>query len=119
MSIFSVQFSDADAGTRISAEQFAEADFKAPFIYERVKGRLVVMSPAGPEHRLVSRPFRREYHDIGVREYVIVDRFKRKVLVLTHVQAEDYQERWLSDGDYTTPYLPGLRVSLAEAFAVK
>ena len=48
------------AGIALTAEEFASAKFQEPFIYERVQGRLVVMSPAGPEHRRVSRPFRRE-----------------------------------------------------------
>lgn len=180
-----------DAGLKLSAAEFAEADFQAPFIYERVRGRLVVMSPAGPGHRQVSRPFRRalggfwhlnpayiddvdvegwlatspdddripdicvylagiasgevvpdrvpdlvfefvsgdrsdqerdyidkrsEYHAIGVKEYVIVDRFKQAVLVLTW-QPGDYAERWLRRDDvYTTPLLPGLEVRLEEAF---
>jgi len=187
-----VRLSPADAGMKISADLFACAPTQAPFIYERVQGRLVVMSPAGPEHRSVSRPFRhelggywhahprhvdemdvegwlstspdddrlpdicvylsgpdsdqvvphripelifefisadrsdqerdyiakrREYHEIGVKEYVIVDRFKKSVLILTHCCAEDYSERWLYDGDYTTVWLPGLKVSLAEVFA--
>ena len=181
----------ADAGTKITREEFASAVLQAPFIYERVRGRLVVMSPAGPEHRGVSRPFRRalglywglnpefiddvdvegwvatsedddripdiciylagesshltvpervpdlvfefvsadrsdqerdyidkraEYHAIGVREYVIVDRFKRAVLVLTWQQG-DYAERTLGPGDdYSTPLLPGLTISLRDAF---
>jgi Uma2 family endonuclease len=179
------------AGMKLTSEEFAAADYQPPFIYERVKGRLVVMSPAGPEHRLVSRPFRRElglywgqnpnlvddvdvegwvttspdddripdicvylagdssservprrvpdlifefvsadrsdqerdyidkraeYHTIGVKEYVIVDRFKRAVLVLTW-QKNDYAEHLLADGgEYATPLLPGLKVSLDEVF---
>ena len=179
-----------DAGMRLTAEAFANADFQEPYIYERVKGRLVVRSPAGPEHRKVSRPFRRElggywqqhpdviedvdvegwvatgseedripdicvylvgssatdiphrvpdmifefvsgsradqerdyihkraeYYAIGVKEYVIVDRFKRVVLVLTW-QETDYAERALRPGDmYTTPMLPGLEVSIRDVF---
>lgn len=181
-----------EAGMRLSAAEFATAQFEEPYVYERVKGRLVVMSPAGPDHRKVSRPFRRElpaywsthrdkvddvdvegwvatspdddripdicvylagtssnetvpnrvpdlifefvsgeradqerdyifkraeYHRIGVREYVIVDRFKRAVLVLTW-QSDDFAERTLSPDDvYTTSHLPGLAVSLDEVFA--
>lgn len=180
-----------DAGMRLTADEFARADFQEPFRYERVKGRLVVMTPAGPWHRRVSRPFRRElgaywgahkdlvedvdiegwvatssdddrvpdicvylvgssseksvphrvpelvfefvsedradqerdyifkraeYHAIGVKEYVIVDRFKKQVLVLTWME-EDFAERSLGPADdYTTPFLPGLRVPLAEVF---
>ena len=55
-----IQLGPADAGMRISAREFASAEYAEPFIYERVQGRLVVMSPAGPEHRTVSKPYRRE-----------------------------------------------------------
>jgi Uma2 family endonuclease len=181
-----------NAGERISAEKFASAEFIPPYRYERVKGRLAVMAPAGPDHRDTRRPFRRmlpyywelhqdviedidfegwvatsddddrlpdicvylkasassqrvpdrvpdmifeivsesrsdqerdyidkreEYHRIGVKEYVIVDRFKREVLVLTWKEG-DYDERTLDEnGRYTTPLLPGLAIELAEAFA--
>lgn len=180
------------AGMRLTADEFAEAEFQEPFIYERVRGRLVVMSPAGPEHRRTSKTFRRElglywglhpdivddvdvegwvatspdddripdicvylvssesnetvpfrvpdlifefvsadrsdqerdyidkraeYHAIGVKEYVIVDRFKQTALVLTWASS-DYAERILrATDDYATPLLPGLRVGLAQVFA--
>ena len=55
-----LQLTAKSAGMRLSAEEFASADFERPYIYERVRGRLVVLTPAGPEHRKVSRPFRRE-----------------------------------------------------------
>ncbi len=192
MSEIALRFSDADAGVELSAEQFASADFKEPFIYERVQGRLVVRSPAGPEHRKVSRPFRRElglywgthkelveevdvegwvstssvddripdicvylfgesggktvpvrvpdlifkfvsqdrldqerdyidkrreYYIIGVREYVIVDRFKQAVLVLSYQDGGDFAEHSLKANEtYVTPLLPGLTVDLAEVF---
>jgi len=48
-----------NAGELVSREEFAAAEFVEPFTYERVRGRLVVMSPAGAEHRGTSRPFRR------------------------------------------------------------
>jgi Uma2 family endonuclease len=181
-----------NAGERISAEEFASAEFIPPYRYERVRGRLVVMAPAGPDHRESSRPLyrklvrywddhddvvdyvdvegwvktttlddrlpdicvyltatasgkkvpqrvpdvifeivsesrsdqerdyidkREEYHRIGVKEYVIVDRFKREALVLTW-RAEDYDERTLDENAvYTTPLLPGLAIPLADAFA--
>ncbi|MBA3313099.1 MAG: Uma2 family endonuclease [Planctomycetota bacterium] len=181
-----------DAGRRVSAEEFRSADFAEGFTYERVRGRLVVMPPAGPDHRRVSRPFRRilghywgehphliddvdiegwvatspdddrvpdicvylagansgeevpdrvpdlifefvsgsrrdqerdyihkrtEYHAVGVKEYVIVDRFKSRALVLTW-QTGDYAERVLTSADeYATPWLPGLSVPLGEVFA--
>ncbi len=57
---------------------------------------------------------REEYHRIGVQEYVIVDRFKQSVLVLTW--ADDYyRERKLRPGDdHTSRLLPGLSVPLAD-----
>ncbi len=48
-----------DAGCRVTADEFRSADFAEGFTYERVRGRLVIMPPAGPEHRRASRPFRR------------------------------------------------------------
>jgi Uma2 family endonuclease len=181
-----------NAGERVSAEEFASAEFVPPYRYERVKGRLVVMAPAGPDHRDAGRPFRRElpyywrlhqdivedidfegwvetsdeddrlpdvciylrssasdrrvpervpdlvfeivsesrsdqerdyiakreeYHRIGVKEYVIIDRFKREALVLSW-REDDYEERVLTEtAIYTTPLLPGLEIPLAEAFA--
>jgi Uma2 family endonuclease len=192
MATVALKLAPDDAGLRLTRDEFAAADFQPPFIYERVQGRLVVMSPAGPGHRHVSRPFRRElgyywgihpavvddvdvegwlstssdndripdicvylvgpssgqtvpdrvpdlvfefvsadrsdqerdyiakraeYHAVGVREYVIVDRFKQAVLVLTW-QADDYGERMLRPADvYTTPLLPGLSIALGEAFS--
>lgn len=182
----------ADAGALVSADEFAAAQFQEPFAYERVRGRLIVMSPAGPEHRQVSREFRRllglywgqhpesvddvdvegwvatsddddripdicvylagptsgqsvprrvpdlifefvsqdradqerdyvdkraEYHAICVKEYVIVDRFKRAILVLTW-QPGDFAERTLSPADtYSTLLLPGLEVPLGMVFS--
>ena len=180
-----------DAGMQLSSREFGAALLQDPYIYERVKGRLVVMSPAGPEHRMISRPFRRElggfwsqhsdivddvdvegwvstsehddripdicvylagetsgqevphrvpdiifefvsasrsdhervyidkreeYHAIGVKEYVIVDRFKQAVLVLTW-QPTDFAEHWIHrENAYSTELLPGLKVDLSEVF---
>lgn len=181
-----------DAGRELSKEEFARADYAEPYVYERVRGRLVVMSPAGPEHRGVSRPFRRalgglwdrrpdfiddvdvegwvatsddddripdicvylagpqsdvvvpervpdlifefvsgsradqerdyvfkreEYERIGVLEYVVVDRFKREVLVL-QLDGKAYREHVLdAESAYTSRLLPGLSVSLTDVFA--
>jgi Uma2 family endonuclease len=57
-----------------------------------------------------------EYHAIGVKEYVIVDRFKEEVLVLTWSK-RDFAERALTAEDtYTSPLLPGLKIALREVF---
>jgi Uma2 family endonuclease len=59
---------------------------------------------------------RTEYHLLGVREYVIIDRFKRAVTVLT-LEADGYAERILGVGDdYESPLLPGLVISIMNVF---
>jgi Uma2 family endonuclease len=39
-----------DAGRFLSAEEFAAAECSTPWKYERIGGKLVVMSPKSPEH---------------------------------------------------------------------
>ena len=178
-----------DAGRAVSAEEFASAEFVAPWKYERVAGRMVVMAPDGKDHDDCSEPVRDhlgayrlarpdlvervvseawirvdggtdrigdigvylvrddaigerpdrvpelmfevvspgresrdrdyvekrdEYHRLGVREYVIIDRFAGAVTVLTHAP-EGYLGRVLGRGDvYTSPLLPGLAIPLVE-----
>lgn len=177
----------ADSGMELSREEYAEADVKGPWRYERVRGRLIVMAPAGHDHHSTSEPVRdclvvykvqhpdvvehvfeeswtsidddtdrhpdiavylrtgsgripervpdlifeivsegrrdrerdydekrSEYESIGVREYVIVDRFDHQVTVL-RLEAGEYVESVLDAGDvYSTPLLPGLKVPLGE-----
>lgn len=73
MSTVALKLGPDDAGRQLSAEEFAAADYREPFVYERVKGRLVVMSPVGPCHRQVSRPFRRELGGYWHRHQDLVD----------------------------------------------
>ena len=55
-----------------------------------------------------------EYERIGVREYVIVDRFDHRLLIL-RLEAGRYTETELGpDDSYTTPLLPGLEIPLAD-----
>jgi len=182
-----------DDGRFVSAEEFASAVFLEPWEYERVGGRLVVMSPEGEEHVDDSEPWRdalvlykrlgrpdvvqkvvsnawirvnggtdrigdigvylvpdgpvpripdrvpdlmfefvspgrtardrdyvekrEEYYRVGVREYVIIDRFDKKVTVLTHGPG-GYEELVLTLADtYRSPLLPGLEIPMAEVFA--
>jgi Uma2 family endonuclease len=59
---------------------------------------------------------RSEYERIGVKEYVIVDRFARRVTVLT-LSPGGYRERVLTMADtYTSRLLPGLAIPLGEVF---
>jgi Uma2 family endonuclease len=57
---------------------------------------------------------RRDDLCLGVREYVIIDRFKKRVTVRSYVR-RSYRERVLTPADtYTSPLLPGLAIPLAE-----
>ena len=178
-----------DDGRPTSTGEFAAADFDEPWTYERVDGRLVVMSPEGTGHVSQSEPWRNrlgayclarpdlvlaivtqawihvddentriadigvylglpyealdipdqvpdlvfefvskgkanrrrdyvekraQYEKLGVREYVIVDRFDKKVTVLTLVEGR-YVEKVLTPADaYRSPFLPGFEIPLAE-----
>ncbi len=180
-----------DDGRPTSADEFADASYEEPWKYERIDGRLVVMSPEGTGHVIQGVPWqtrlaayalerpdvvqamvyqawvrleddndrvadigvylggeladldipdqvpdmafefvsrskkdrrrdyvekRAEYEKIGVREYVIVDRFEKKVTVLTLVEGR-FQESVLTPSDvYRSPLLPGFQVNLAEVF---
>lgn len=179
----------ADAGLKLTREEFAEAEFAEPYRYERSQGRLVVMSPPGFEHHKTTASFheslvlykvshreivehvfteawtgideqgdrfpdiavylcdadpitelrnrvpelvfeivspgwenrrrdyeekRAEYEQIGVLEYVIVDRIDHCVTVLRLVDGE-YVEHLLKPSDsYSTPLLPGLEIALKD-----
>ena len=185
------RFGPGDEGRIISSAEFAEAEYDSPYIYERVDGRLQVMSPEGKHHVSASEPWRdrlgayalarpdlvrrvashawvridaknerigdigvyldapsddpdipdqvpdlmfefvspskedrhrdyvlkrADYQKVGVREYVIVDRFKRKVTVLT-LGPEGYSERVINhNGTYESLLLPGFSVRLAEVW---
>lgn len=59
---------------------------------------------------------RAEYFQLGVKEYVIIDRFRRIVTVLTFAPG-GYEERILDAGQaYESPLLPGLSIRLSEVF---
>jgi Uma2 family endonuclease len=174
-------------GMELTHEEFAEADFEEPWRYERVNGRLSVMTPAGFEHNAAGQPFRNhigayalthpelveytlpeawividgkteriadfavylrseeiqaaspervpelifeivsrsvadqrrdyeekreEYQRIDVLEYVIVDRFQHRLLIL-RLQDGTYGETELGPNDsYMTDLLPGLEIPL-------
>ena len=177
-----------DAGRIITSDEFASASFEEPYQYERVEGRLEIMSPEGKDHVRTSTPWlnklvpyavahpdrvqavvpspwvkidgkterigdigiylggllddlnlpdqtpdlifefvspskkdrrrdyvqkRADYQRVGIREYVIIDRFDRKVTVLT-LREGRYAERVIpADGRYESPLLPGFALDLA------
>ena len=72
------------------------------------------VSPSKTDKRRDYVEKRADYEKIGVPEYVIVDRFDRKVTVLT-LGETGYQEQVLTLADvYRSPLLPGFEVRLAE-----
>lgn len=56
-----LRFGRTDDGVKLTHEEFADADFEEPWRYERVNGRLVVMSPSGPEHVNAGEPLRDQF----------------------------------------------------------
>ena len=56
---------------------------------------------------------RAEYLRIGVKEYVIVDRFLHRVTVLRRVRGRFSETELVPKETYTTPLLPGLKIPLS------
>ena len=50
-------FGPEDAGRLVSADEFAAATYAEPWVYERVDGRLEVLSPEGKDHVRSSTPW--------------------------------------------------------------
>ncbi len=115
----------SDAWIRIDADTDRIADIGvylagalAPLpIPERVPDLVFeVVGPGRVSHQRDYEAKRDEYHRIGVREYVIIDRRARRVVVLSH-QPVGYDERVLGAADtYRSPLLPGLVIPLAAVF---
>jgi Uma2 family endonuclease len=94
---------------------YLTSDRPTPKIPDRIPELMFEIVSPGRESR--DRDYvekRADYFRIGVREYVIIDRFARRVTVLTHAP-EGYEERMLTPADtYTSPLLPGLAIPLVE-----
>jgi Uma2 family endonuclease len=57
-----------------------------------------------------------DYYRCGIREYIVIDRFRRTVTVFT-LEADGYAERVLTvEGVYESPMLPGLLIPLSAVF---
>ena len=86
-----------------------------PEIPERVPELAFEIVSAGWENRRRDYEEKRaEYEQIGVLEYVIVDRFDHRVTVLRLVDTR-YVEHLLKPSDsYSTPLLPGLVIPLRD-----
>jgi Uma2 family endonuclease len=75
-----------------------------------------VVSPEAKDRRRDYVEKRADYHRVGVREYVVIERFDRRVAVFTY-EPTGYRERVLTGSDvYQTPPLPGFRVTLDDVF---
>ena len=187
----SLQLGPADNGRLVSTDEYRSAEWVRPWKYERVAGRLVVMSPDSEAHDDCSEPIRDllgayrlarqgvvekvvseawicvegsidriadigvylqgasvgirrpdrvpelvfevvspgaeshdrdyiekrdDYYGCGVREYVVIDRFRRLAVIFTS-GADDFSERCLTETEeYTTPLLPGLVIPLSAVF---
>jgi Uma2 family endonuclease len=75
-----------------------------------------IVSPEAKDRRRDYVEKKAEYYAVGVREYVVIDRFQKKVTVFTYDPA-GYRERVLTGPDvYETPLLPGFRVALDDVF---
>jgi Uma2 family endonuclease len=86
-----------DRGLELTREEFAEADFKQPWRYERAQGRLVVMVPPGHEHHATVEP---------IRDHLGAYRLAHPEIV-EHV----FQESWTTVDD-DTDRLPDIAVYL-------
>jgi Uma2 family endonuclease len=61
---------------------------------------------------------RAEYREIGVKEYWVIDRFRRTLTVFIFTGEND-QERVIPENhNYTTPLLPGFELSLARLLSL-
>jgi Uma2 family endonuclease len=61
---------------------------------------------------------RREYMEVGVGEYWIIDRFQRRMTVVRNDPAGPQETIVPESGTYTTPRLPGFELRLADVLAV-
>ncbi|QDU43652.1 hypothetical protein Mal52_21280 [Symmachiella dynata] len=76
-----------DEGLKLSAEEYAEADFQPPCKYERAQRRIIVLPPPGHYHHVITNHFRKY---LGAYELTRPD-------VVEFV----FQESWLRVGDDT------------------
>ncbi|MEX0702787.1 MAG: Uma2 family endonuclease [Planctomycetales bacterium] len=83
---------------------------------ERAPDLIFETLSAGAEARRRDYEEKREdYRRFGVREYVVIDRFERRLTVLRLVEREYVETTLGPDETYTSPLLPGLAIPLAGA----
>lgn len=72
-----------------------------------------VVSGGGEDRKRDYVDKRAEYLRIAVKEYVILDRFQRRLTVLRRVRGRFVESQLGADDVYTSPLLPGLKIPLA------
>ncbi len=82
-----LQITKADAGIPLSRDEFADAQFAEPWKYARIKGRLVVMNPAGHDHSWTGGPIRNYLGMYCVQHSETVEQV--------------VSEAWIAVGDHT------------------
>ena len=92
-----LQLTAADEGLELTREEYAEAEWGKGVRFERAKGRLVLMPPAGFDHHVTIEPFRNHLGAYCLTHPEIVD----------HV----FQESWTSV-DEDTDRIPDIAVYL-------
>jgi Uma2 family endonuclease len=104
---------DKDTDRMADIAVFLRTDKERPPFPERAPELVFeIVSPGYQNRKRDYEEKRQEYEQIGVLEYVIVDRFDEQVTVLRVVD-EAFEETVLKASDnYTTPLLPGLEIPL-------
>jgi Uma2 family endonuclease len=99
----------ADIGVYlVAAKPKGEGPRRAPDI------ALEVVSGGGEDRKRDYVDKRAEYLRIGVREYIIVDRFEKRVTVLRRSRNRFVESHLEPTDVYTSPLLPGLKIPLKE-----
>ena len=101
MSATILQLTAADEGLELTREEYAEAEWAAGVHFERANGRLVLMPPAGYDHRVTSEP---------IRDHLVVYKVTHRDLV-EHV----FEESWTAI-DEDTDRIPDIAVYLRTRF---
>jgi len=91
------------------------AESPQPPIPDRVPDLMFeIVSPGAESRKRDYETKRRDYERLGVSEYVIIDRPKRSVTVLTRERRGFRTDVLKSDDVYQSPLLPGLAIPLNE-----
>ncbi len=105
---------DGDAERFPDMAVYLKSDQTPSPIPERVPDLVFETVSPGPANRRRDYEEKRtEYERIGVRGYVIVDRFEHRVLVLGLENGNDAETFLGPEDSYNAPLLPGLEIPLA------